>query len=111
MSMYQQILIKETDRFDPANFLQLETCLEKIVVQLNRESAGPKAEMLLSFVKDHCINSQFVVDHPSLATLISTKSLPLGAMEELFESSRNNQSFRKDLEAYIRSYLIKAKLY
>jgi hypothetical protein len=109
MSMYHKFLIKETDRFDPVNFPQLETSLEKIVVQLNREPAGPKADMLLSFVKEHSINSQYVADHPAVATLISTKSLPLGVLEELFDSSKSNPSFKKDLEAHVRSYLGEAK--
>jgi len=111
MSTYQRFLIKETDRFDPSNFPQLDACLEKIVVQLNREPAGPKAEMLLSFVKNHSINSQQVVDHPAVATLISTKSLPLGVMEDLFESSRSNPSFQKDMESHVRSYFTAAHLY
>lgn len=111
MSMYQKFLIKETDRFDPSNFPQLDACLEKIVVQLNREPAGPKAEMLLSFVKNHSIRSQQVVDHPAVATLISTKSLPLGVMEDLFESSRSNPSFQKGMECHVRFYFTAAHLY
>jgi hypothetical protein len=109
--MYQKFLIKETDHFDPSNFPQLKACLEKIVVQLNREPAGPKAEMLLSFVKNHSINSQQVVAHQALAALISTKSLPLGVMEDLFESSRSNLSFQQDMETHIRSYFTAAHLY
>jgi hypothetical protein len=111
MPLYQKFLIKETDHFDASNFPQLEACLEKIVVQLNREPAGPKAEMLLSFVKNHSINSQQVVDHPAVATLISTKSLPLGVMEDLFESSRSNPSFQKEMETHVRSYFTAAHLY
>ena len=61
MAMYQKFLVKETDRFDPAHFPQLETSLEEIVKQLNREPAGPKADMVLSFVKDHSINSQHCI--------------------------------------------------
>jgi len=109
--MYQKFLIKETDRFDPANFPQLGGCLETIVVQLNREPAGPKAEMLLSFARDHCLSSQHVSDYPRLASLISTKSVPLGVVEELFESSKGNPSFAKDLEAHVRSYLAAVPLY
>jgi hypothetical protein len=67
--------------------------------------------MLLSSVKDNCINSKQVVDHPTLATLISTKALPLGTLEDLFESSRSNSSFREDLEAHNRSYFATAHLY
>lgn len=111
MSMYPKFQIGEADRFDPERFPQLETSLQKIVALLNREPAGPKADMLLSFVKTHSISSQSVVDHPALATLISTKGLPLGVMEDLFESSRNNPSFKSDLEAHIRASLVAAKLY
>jgi hypothetical protein len=80
MAIYQKFLVKETDRFDSSNFPQLETIIEQIVSRLNREPAGPKAEMLLSSVKDNCINSKQVVDHPTLATLISTKALPLDTL-------------------------------
>lgn len=111
MSMYHKFLIKETDRFDPANFPELKTCLEQIVLQLNREPAGPKAEMLLSFVKDHCINSQFVLNHPKPAALISTKSLPLGVVEDMFEASKGNPSFRNNMKTYVRSYFTAAPLY
>lgn len=110
MSVYHKFLIGEADRFDPANFPQLATCLAQIVVQLNREQAGPKADMLLSFVKDHSINSQQVIDHPKVASLLSTKSLPLGTIEDLFESSRNNLLFKKGLETHIRSYFQAANL-
>lgn len=111
MPIYQKFLIRETDHFDAATFPQLEASLEKIVTALNREPAGPKADMLLSFVKDHSIESHHVTDHSSLASAISTKAIPLGVMEDLFESSKNNPQFKKELEAYIRSYLVSAHLY
>lgn len=111
MSMYQKFLIRETDHFNPAQFPQLQASLEKIVEQLNREPAAPKAEMLLSFVKDHSISSQYVQDHPSVASLISTKALPLGVLEDLFEASRNNPTFKRQLEEHIRHGMAAAKLY
>lgn len=110
MANYQRFLVKDTDRFDPSHFPQLETSLEEIVVQLNREPAGPKAEMLLSFVKDHRIDSRHASEHPGLAAMISTKSLPLGNLEDLFESSKNNSLFKQDMEEFIRSYFATALL-
>ncbi len=110
MFVNHKFLIGETDRFDSTDFPQLDTCLEQIVVQLNREQAAPKADMLLSFVKDHCINSQQVIDHPKVASLISTKSLPLGMLEDLFEAGRSNPLFKKGLETHIRSYFLAAHL-
>lgn len=111
MSYYHKFLIRETDYFDSTNFPQLDGCLQTIVEELNREPAGPKAEMLLSFVKDHSLNSQHVVDYPRLALLISTRSLPLAVVEDLFESSRGNLLFKKALEAHVRSYFAAAPLY
>jgi hypothetical protein len=107
--MYHKFQIGEADRFNAAHFPELQTSLAKINGLLNNEAGGPVAEMLLSFVKDHSINSQFVLNHPRLAMLISTKELPVYVMEALFEDSRKNPSFRQDLEAYIRSGLTSDK--
>ncbi|GAA4746215.1 hypothetical protein [Flavisolibacter ginsenosidimutans] len=111
MPTYQKFRVGESNSFDPASFPELQPCLQQIVAQLNRESAGPKTEMLLSFVKDHRIKSQLVADHPALANLISTKSLPLAVLEDLFESSRTNPSFRNDLEKFVSAYFAAAPLY
>lgn len=111
MAIYQKFLIRDTDRFDATSFPQLENALEKIVVALNREPAGPKADMLLSFVKDHRIASTSVIEHASVASAISTKTIPVGVLEDLFESSKNNRTFANDLEVYIRQYLLSARLY
>ena len=108
--MYQKFLIGEVDLFDAAQFPELQENVAKTALLLKDESQGAAADMLVSFVKDHCINSQLAVEYPRLATLISTKELPLGAMEDLFEGSRKNPSFRKDLELYIRSGLHPANI-
>ena len=105
MFTYQKFLIGDTDRFDSFNFPKLEASLEQVVAGMATETSGPKAAMLISFVKDHSISSQSVKDHPALAALISSKTLPLETMEALFESSRNNQPFRTALEEYIKSSL------
>ena len=103
--MYHKFQIAETDRFDAAHFPELQTSLITLAGILTGEPGGPMADMLLSYVKDHSINSQYVVNHPRLTTLISTRELPIGVMEDLFEASRKNPAFRQDLESYIRSGL------
>lgn len=105
MLTFQKFAVQPTDRFQAINFPTLDNSLQQVAAQLAREPYGPKAEMLLSFVKNHSISSQLVSDHPKLAQMISTKSMPLQVMEDLFESSKTNQSFRKDLEEYIAAYL------
>lgn len=102
--MFHKYLIGNLDQFASATFPQLEESLRQVVVLLATNPGGPKTEMILSFVKDHSIRSQQVKDYPVLAKLISTKTLPLHVMEELFESSKQNLLFRKQLEDYIRTY-------
>lgn len=109
MFVYQKFLIRETDRFDPSTFPQLEESLQQTLAELETGPAGPSAAMILSYVKDHSINSQQAKDHPQLATLISSRSLPLGIMEQLFESGRQNPIFQREMEGYIKSYLTVGK--
>ena len=70
MLSYQKFCIKDAGHFIPSRFPQLETTIQQTVEQLAAESAI-KAEMLISFVKDHCISSKPVKDYPVLGTLIS----------------------------------------
>lgn len=105
MHTYQRYLIKETDLFDASVFPELGKSIQQTRLQLEAEPTGPSIEMILSFAKDHCINSQHVKDHPRLAYLISTKELPLQVMEQLFESSKQNVTFRSGLEDYITVFL------
>ena len=101
MVAYKIFSIADTDHFIPAKFPQVEASIQKLVERLSNEPAI-KIEMLLSFVKDHSIELIQVEEHPQLAALISTQSLPLGLMEALFDASRQNAVFKTELEAHIR---------
>src|SRR5690349_19409274 len=106
MFVYQQFLIKEADHFDPSVFPQLEDSLQQTLAQLDGEPAGPSTAMILSFVKDRTRNAQQAEAHPRLANLIRSKTLSLKVMEQLFESSRQNPAYQKDLEEYIWAFLM-----
>lgn len=108
--MFRKFLIRDEDHFVLSEFPQLEANLQKIKEQLATHSSAHKTEMVLSFVKHHSISSQLVNDYPELATLISSKSLPLQVMEELFEASKQNIMFRNQLENHIRQYFTDEKL-
>ena len=102
--MFQRFVIRNASQFNPSDYPQLEESLKEVVSQLAARWEGPKAEMILSFVKDHSLGSQDVEDYPELAKLISTGSLPLNVMESLFESCRRHPLFNKQLEHYIKEY-------
>jgi len=105
MLSYQKFSIRDSDHFDPSKFPQLIASIQQTLEQLDAEPAV-KIEMLISFVKNHCISSKQVKDYPALAGRISTGSLPLQLMETLFEAARKNSVFKTGLEQYIRSFTI-----
>ncbi|HEV7333220.1 MAG TPA: hypothetical protein VGN63_19450 [Flavisolibacter sp.] len=105
MFMYQRFHVSETDHFEETKYPQINTDLKAIVLQLGDAGSTPGATMLLSFVKYHSIDSKSVAAYPALASMISTKELPLSALEELFEASKQNPTFQKELESHIETYL------
>ena len=105
MPGFEKFVISETQQFVPSQFSELEPSLQQVLALLSKEPSVPKTEMLLSFVKDHSINAELVKQHPKMAKLISSGTVPLRVMEDLFESSGKNPLFRKELEEYIRAYI------
>jgi hypothetical protein len=60
-----------------------------------------KAAMLISFVKDHMIRSEYVRAYPELVSHITSRHTVVKHLEYLFESCCTNVSFQKDFEIYI----------
>ncbi len=102
MFIYQKFSIAATAHFVPSKFPQLEASIQQVIRQLADEPVI-KVEMVLSFVKDHRINSSQAKAYPGLASLISNQSLPLQLLEALFEAGRDNPVFKKELEEHVRS--------
>ena len=99
--IYKKYLIKETDQFNPDDFPRLTEDLEIIGIAMASVPSAYNKEMLISFLKDHKIQNDWVNANPRLAEMISSKSLPVKNLEELFDSCSHNPTFRKGLEEYI----------
>ena len=99
--IYSKYLVKDTDQFDPAYFPAIAEDMDAIVASMAGLPGSRNSAMLVSFAKDHCIESEWVKANPILAEMISSKSLPVSNLEALFASSGNNASFRLQLEEYI----------
>jgi hypothetical protein len=61
-----------------------------------------RTEILISLLKDHCIESKWVEANPGLTEMISSKVLPLADFEALFESGKDNAAYIRELEEYIK---------
>ena len=101
--IYKKYLIRDTDHFDPYNFPKLTEDLDTINVAMVAKPAAFNTDMLLSFLKDNSIRTEWTNANPQLAEMISSKSLPVEDLGAMFECCSKNPSFRKQLEEYIRS--------
>ena len=98
---YAKYLIKDTDKFDAFHFPKISEELDVITTTMANSPTLLNSEMLLSFVKDHNMQAEWVATNPEVAEMISSKTLPLSNLEALFASSANNPIFRKQLEDYV----------
>ena len=101
MFKYQRFLIGNTDHFAPTYFPCLEENISIAKRELDTMPYAYRTEILVSFLKDHCIESEWVEANPGLAEMISSKVLPLADFEALFESGKDNAAFIRELEEYI----------
>lgn len=85
----------------PYDFPQIEKDLDVLVTSMAKLPSLQNKDMLLSFVRDHSMNSDWVSANPVLAEMISTNTLPVKNLETLFASCRQNLPFRLQLEEYI----------
>jgi hypothetical protein len=99
MSYYYKDLVNE---FDQANY----PLIEEEIQLINKKSADYplyfKVEMIISFLKDHCLQTSWVKANLQLAGLVTSGTLFTGHIESLFESCRNNAIFRKELESHLK---------
>lgn len=102
MKVYNRFLVKTTDSFDPDFFLSINEEIDSINLQTGHLPEILKPEIIVSFVKDHSLQNDWILANPELATLVTSGSLFTGSIEALFDSCRNNPSFRQDLENFLR---------
>jgi hypothetical protein len=65
-----------------------------------------KAEIIISFLKNHSLKNKWIEANPALAELMISGSSATGHIESLFESSRNKKNFLFAYENYIKAQLL-----
>lgn len=105
MFQYPKYLIKEGDKFQPENFPSVMDEMTTIKEQTRYVSPAFKADIIVSYLKDHSLDNNWISANPELAKLISTGSLSTSNIEALFESCRNKPFFRNQMEEFLRQDL------
>lgn len=103
--MYKKYLIGNSDNFDPDYYTFVAEDLAVMINQLEHVAPDFKAEIIISFLKNHCLQNEWMTANPELVQLITSKSVHTGNIASLFESCQNNPAFRQQLETYLKSKL------
>jgi len=102
MFHYPKYLVKENDQFDPENFSFVMDDMQMIREQTGHVPGTSKADILISFLKDHSLQNEWLVSNPLLTGMLTAGSLSTRNIESLFDSCRDKPFFRKQMEEYLR---------
>ena len=99
---YNSYNISEHDKFNPNDY---PVVTHELIV-LNEGIAGVpvhhKADIIISFLKDHCLKNNWISANPKLIKLLTSGLFPVSHIESLFVSCRKNKAFLHDFEAYLK---------
>jgi len=68
-----------------------------------------KAEIIISFLKNHSLKNKWIEANPVLAELMISGSSATTHIESLFESARNKKDFLLAYESYIQAQLLNSE--
>lgn len=79
--------------------------LQSLFSRLLPFNSNLKADMVISFLRRHALRMVWVRQNIPLAKAIVSSRHDTQAVQQLFESHKDNEAFCKDLEAYIQLWL------
>ena len=105
MKQHKVISVAGTDTFNAADYPSLKEELAAIADYTEGMLPLHKEDIVISYLKDHSIRMIWIDANPLLTAMVTSHVMPTATIEALFESSRNNLPFRKELEVFIRESL------
>ena len=108
MSLYNQYNVGDTDKFNSGDYPKVVGELAALNKGTMQVPVDHRTDMIISYLKDHCMDTGWIHSNPALANLITSKSFSTSQIESLFESCRNNVTFLADFETYINQVFSKA---
>ncbi|MBD0376508.1 MAG: hypothetical protein ICV51_12855 [Flavisolibacter sp.] len=103
MITFTKYLIKDSDEFHSANYPNLVSELACIHKALTNVPNAFRANIIISYTKDHSLNLEWIKANPEFAQLVTSGALPISNIEALFEASTKNLVFRQQFEEYLKS--------
>ena len=109
MSNNTSTIIKDYEKFSPANYPFAIHELSVLNQAISHISIYYKVEIIISYLKNHSLKTDWVEANAPLARMITSGFLKTSHLESLFESCRSNKVFLKDFEDYIGRLLMMRK--
>jgi hypothetical protein len=91
--------------FDPNDFPGFQIELDILKRKLKAYPKKNIADIIISFTKDHSLKNDLFMINPHLSLDIVNRIIELDQIEIMFDISKSNSIFQKNLENYIRSEL------
>ncbi len=98
--------VEPDQKFNPSDFPSLKLELERIKQKLQEYPKENSADIIVSFAKDHTLKSEWFRNNPQLANDIAKQELSIKEIETLFNCSKSNTEFQKDLQHFLRIELL-----
>jgi len=108
--MYKKFSIGNADHFNPGHYAFIADDLAIMMEQIKHIPHDFVAEIMVSFLKNHCLRCEWIAANPVLARLVSSKSVRSDKIESLFESCQTNSVFSQELETYLKGKLTPEKM-
>ena len=99
-------IVSETDIFAIKDFPAVHQELMVIRQHAVDMHSEHKAEIIISFLKNHMIKSEWVRDHPEIVAMITSGDADIKNLERLFSGCKENAPFLFDLQNYIGKMLL-----
>lgn len=100
--LHNNYVVSEKDMFNIANYIDVENELCAISGNFPAMFASEKADIVISYLKDHSIKKTLVEQNTIFVKQLVFSSLKTGNIEALFVACKTNSIFLADFELYIR---------
>src|SRR5688572_16074745 len=95
---YDRSVIQSHTAFNPQDFPEVCEELSSIKETMLQEPVYFNVEILISFLKDHSLRTDWIEANPSFAKLITSGGLKISLLEGLFASGKKGSNFLTTLE-------------
>ena len=103
--MFIMYEVSARDTFQLQFYPEVQNELVTISRHLKQMPGDHKAEIVISFLKDHCIRTEWFKGNDDVIKLITSRFLDTEHIEALFNGCKNNSAFTNNFERCILAAL------